>query len=117
MAHWARVKGGIVTQIIVAEEEYFQTYIDDEPGEWIQTSYNTRAGQHDLGGTPLRKNFAGVGYIYDSVRDAFYAPQPYPSWTLNNDTCLWEPPVAYPDDDMTNTYNWNEETQTWDLQD
>ena len=67
MAHWARVKGGIVTQVIVAEEEYFQTYIDDEPGEWIQTSYNTRAGQHDLGGTPLRKNFAGVGYHYDST--------------------------------------------------
>jgi hypothetical protein len=114
MAHWARVKGGIVTQIIVAEEEYFQTYIDDEPGEWIQTSYNTRAGQHDLGGTPLRKNFAGVGYIYDSVRDAFYAPQPYTSWTLDAETCLWEPPVAYPDDG--NMYNWNETDQQWDLQ-
>jgi hypothetical protein len=114
MAHWARVKGGIVTQIIVAEEEYFQTYIDDEPGEWIQTSYNTRAGQHDLGGTPLRKNFAGVGYIYDSVRDAFYAPQPYASWTLDEETCLWEPPVAYPDDG--NMYNWNETDQQWDLQ-
>jgi hypothetical protein len=114
MAHWARVKGGIVTQVIVAEEEYFQTYIDDEPGEWIQTSYNTRAGQHDLGGTPLRKNFAGVGYIYDSVRDAFIPPQPYPSWTLNEDTCLWECPVAYPTDG--NMYNWNEETQAWDLQ-
>jgi hypothetical protein len=114
MAHWARVKGGIVTQIIVAEEEYFQTYIDDEPGEWIQTSYNTRAGQHDLGGTPLRKNFAGVGYIYDSVRDAFYAPQPYASWTLDAETCLWEPPVAYPDDG--NMYNWNETDQQWDLQ-
>jgi len=114
MAHWARVKGGIVTQIIVAEEEYFQTYIDDEPGEWIQTSYNTRAGQHDLGGTPLRKNFAGVGYLYDSVRDAFYPPQPYASWTLDEETCLWEPPVAYPDDG--NMYIWNEETQAWDLQ-
>ena len=114
MAHWARVKGGIVTQIIVAEEEYFQTYIDDEPGEWVQTSYNTRAGQHDLGGTPLRKNFAGVGYLYDSVRDAFYPPQPYASWTLDEETCLWEPPVAYPDDG--NMYNWNEETQAWDLQ-
>ena len=114
MAHWARVKGGIVTQIIVAEEEYFQTYIDDEPGEWVQTSYNTRAGQHDLGGTPLRKNFAGVGYLYDSVRDAFYPPQPYASWTLDEETCLWEPPVAYPDDG--NMYIWNEETQAWDLQ-
>jgi len=114
MAHWARVKGGIVTQVIVAEEEYFQTYIDDEPGEWIQTSYNTRAGQHDLGGTPLRKNFAGVGYHYDSTRDAFYPPKPFDSWTLDEDTCLWEPPIAYPDDD--NMYIWNEETQAWDLQ-
>jgi hypothetical protein len=114
MAHWARVKGGIVTQVIVAEEEYFQTYIDDEPGEWIQTSYNTRAGQHDLGGTPLRKNYAGIGFSYDSTRDAFIPPQPYPSWTLNEETCLWECPVAYPDDG--NMYNWNEETQTWDLQ-
>ena len=114
MAHWARVKGGIVTQIIVAEEEYFQTYIDDEPGEWIQTSYNTRAGQHDLGGTPLRKNFAGVGYIYDSVRDAFYPPKPFDSWTLDEDTCLWEPPIVYPDDG--NMYNWNETDQQWDLQ-
>jgi hypothetical protein len=114
MAHWARVQGGIVTQVIVAEEEYFQTYVDDEPGEWIQTSYNTRAGQHDLGGTPLRKNFAGVGCKYDSDRDAFYAPQPYPSWTLNEDTCLWECPVACPDDG--NMYNWNETDQQWDLQ-
>jgi len=114
MAHWARVKGGIVTQVIVAEEEYFQTYIDDEPGEWIQTSYNTRAGQHDLGGTPLRKNYAGIGFSYDSTRDAFIPPQPYPSWTLNEDTCLWECPVAYPTDG--NMYNWNEETQAWDLQ-
>jgi hypothetical protein len=114
MAHWARVKGGIVTQVIVAEEEYFQTYIDDEPGEWIQTSYNTRAGQHDLGGTPLRKNYAGIGFSYDSTRDAFIPPQPYSSWTLNEDTCLWECPVAYPDDG--NMYNWNETDQQWDLQ-
>ena len=114
MAHWARVKGGIVTQIIVAEEEYFQTYVDDEPGEWIQTSYNTRAGQHDLGGTPLRKNFAGIGFSYDSTRDAFIPPQPYPSWTLNEDTCLWECPLACPDDG--NMYIWNETDQQWDLQ-
>tara|TARA_Y100000385_G_C12700356_1_gene470271 strand:- start:215 stop:559 length:345 start_codon:yes stop_codon:yes gene_type:complete len=111
MAHWARVKGGIVTQVIIAEEEYFQTYIDDEPGEWLQTSYNTRAGQHDLGGTPLRKNFAGVGYVYDSTRDAFYPPQPYASWILDESTCLWEPPVAYPTDDKM--YQWNETDQAW----
>jgi len=114
MAHWARVQGGIVTQVIVAEEEYFQTYVDDEPGEWIQTSYNTRAGQHDLGGTPLRKNFAGIGFSYDSTRDAFIPPQPYPSWTLNEDTCLWECPLACPDDG--NMYIWNETDQQWDLQ-
>src|SRR5210317_1220111 len=112
MAHWARVQGGIVTQVIVAEEEYFQTYVDDEPGEWIQTSYNTRAGQHDLGGTPLRKNYAGIGFTYDSTRDAFIPPQPYPSWTLNDETCLWDCPVAYPDDGKN--YSWNESEQSWD---
>jgi hypothetical protein len=116
MAHFAKVNNGIVQQVIVAEPEFFDTFVDSSPGKWIETSYNTCGGVHLNGGTPLRKNFAGVGYIYDVIRDAFYAPQPYPSWTLNDDTCLWEPPVAYPDDDMTNTYNWNEETQTWDLQ-
>ena len=114
MAHFAKVNNGIVQQVIVAEPEFFDTFVDSSPGEWIQTSYNTYGGVHKLGGTPLRKNFAGVGYTYDSTRDAFYAPQPYPSWTLNETTCLWECPVAYPDEDMTNLYNWNEETQTWD---
>lgn len=117
MAHFAKVDNGIVQQVIVAEPEFFDTFVDSSPGEWIQTSYNTKGGTHLQGGTPLRKNFAGVGYIYDVTRDAFYAPQPYPSWTLNDDTCLWEPPVAYPDEDMENIYNWNEETQAWDLQD
>ena len=116
MAHFAKVNNGIVQQVIVAEPEFFDTFVDSSPGEWIQTSYNTYGGVHKLGGTPLRKNFAGVGYTYDSTRDAFYAPQPYPSWTLNETTCLWECPVAYPDEDMTNLYNWNEETQAWDLQ-
>jgi hypothetical protein len=116
MAHFAKVNNGIVQQVIVAESEFFDTFVDSSPGEWIQTSYNTYGGVHKLGGTPLRKNFAGVGYIYDSTRDAFYAPQPYPSWTLDEDTCLWECPVAHPDEDMTNLYNWNEETQAWDLQ-
>ena len=116
MAHFAKINNGIVQQVIVAEPEFFDTFVDSSPGEWIQTSYNTYGGVHKLGGTPLRKNFAGVGYTYDSTRDAFYAPQPYPSWTLNETTCLWECPVAYPDEDMTNLYNWNEETQTWDLQ-
>ena len=115
MAHFAKVVSGIVTKVIVAEQEFFLTFIDDSPGEWIQTSYNTSGGVHTEGGTPLRKNYAGVGMIYDSVRDAFYAPQPYPSWTLNEDSCLWEPPVAYPDADSDEQYEWNEETTSWQL--
>ena len=114
MAHFAKVVSGIVTKVIVAEQEFFLTFMDDSPGEWIQTSYNTSGGVHTEGGTPLRKNYAGVGMIYDSVRDAFYAPQPYPSWILNEDSCLWEPPVAYPDADSDERYEWNEENQTWD---
>ena len=80
---------------------------------WKQTSYNTIGGVHKLGGTPLRKNHAGIGYTYDEDRDAFIPPKPFNSWTLNETTCLWDPPVAYPDDD--NRYTWNESTQTWDL--
>jgi len=80
---------------------------------WKQTSYNTLGGVHSLGGTPFRKNYAGVGYTYDETRDAFIAPQPYPSWTLNEDTCQWEAPVAFPNDGKS--YNWDEETGSWDL--
>ena len=82
---------------------------------WKQTSYNTIGGVHNNGGTPLRKNHAGIGYTYDEDRDAFIPPKPtqYPSWTLNETTCLWEAPVAYPDDD--NRYTWNETNQTWDI--
>ena len=96
MAHYAKVENGIVSKVIVAEADYFDTFVDDSPGKWIQTSYNTYGGEHRLGGTPLRKNFAGVGYTYDSTRDAFISPKPYSSWTLDDDTCLWEAPVAYP---------------------
>ena len=81
---------------------------------WKQTSYNTLAGEHKLGGTPFRKNYAGVGYTYDPVRDAFYAPQPFESWTLNEDTCSWESPVAIPEDG--NSYLWDEETKNWILE-
>jgi hypothetical protein len=80
---------------------------------WKQTSYNTNGGVHRLGGTPFRKNHAGKGYTYDAGRDAFIAPQPYASWTLNDDTCVWDPPIPYPDDDKQ--YQWNEETTSWDL--
>ncbi len=80
---------------------------------WKQTSYNTIGGVHKLDGTPFRKNHAGIGYTYDEDKDAFIPKQPYPSWTLNEDTCNWESPVAYPDDGKK--YNWNEETTSWDL--
>jgi len=112
MAHYAKVLNGKVTQVIVAEPEFFETFVDSSPGQWIHTSYNTRGGVHLDGGTPLRKNFAGVGYIYDVDKDAFYEPQPFPSWTLNETTCLWESPVAYPDDGER--YTWNETDQAWD---
>lgn len=111
MAHYAKVTDGIVTKVIVAEPDFFDTFVDDSAGEWIQTSYNTHGGEHTLGGTPLRKNFAGVGFTYDYDKDAFIPPQPYDSWTLNETTCLWEPPVPYPDDD--NMYIWDEETTNW----
>ena len=112
MAHFAKVVDDIVTQVIVAEPEFFDTFVDETPGEWIQTSYNTTGGQHVNGGTPLRKNYASIGGTYDSTRDAFISPKPYPSWVLNEDSCLWEPPVAYPDNGER--YSWKEENQTWD---
>jgi hypothetical protein len=110
MAHFAKVVDGIVTKVIVAEPEYFNTFVDDSPGNWIQTSYNTIGGEHKLGGTPLRKNFAGKGYTYDSVKDAFIPPKPYASWVLDEDTCLWNAPVAKPTDGR---YVWNESTTSW----
>ena len=83
---------------------------------WIQTSYNTYGGVHRLGGTPFRKNFAGVDYTYDQTRDAFIPPKPFSSWTLNETTCLWEAPVAYPDDATRDKqYAWNETNLSWDL--
>jgi hypothetical protein len=111
MAHYAKVIDGIVIDVIVAEETFFDTYIDNTPGEWIQTSYNTSSGVHLDGGTPLRKNYASIDDIYDKERDAFYSHKPYPSWTLNEDTCQWQPPVAYPSEE--GLYSWNEETQSW----
>jgi len=113
MAHFAKVNNNIVEQVIVAEPEFFDTFVDTSPGRWIQTSYNTIGGVHILGGTPLRKNFAGIGYTYDAQRDAFISPKPYNSWTLNETSCLWEPPTPYPNDD--NRYTWNESTTSWDV--
>ena len=112
MAHFAKVNQGIVEKVIVAEQDFVDNIVDDSPGEYIQTSYNTFGGVHLNGGTPLRKNYAQVGGNYDYVNDAFYDHQPYTSWTLNNTSYIWEPPVAYPDDDKQ--YTWNETDQTWD---
>ena len=113
MAHFAKVNNGIVEQVIVAEPEFFDTFVDSSPGQWIQTSYNTLGGVHLLGGTPLRKNYAGIGFTYDATKDAFIPPKPYASWTLNEDSCLWEAPVAYPDDGEI--YVWDETTTAWVL--
>jgi hypothetical protein len=120
MAHYAKVNQGIVEKVIVAEASFFTSFVDDSPGEWIQTSYNTRGGVHyqpnsntpsDDQSKALRKNYAGVGYHYDGT--GFYAPQPYNSWTLNTTSYLWEAPVAYPNDGQQ--YTWNETDQQWDL--
>lgn len=92
MSHFAKVVDGIVTQVIVAEPEFFNTFVDSSPGEWIQTSYNTYAGQHPEG-RPLRKNYAGIGFTYDRERDAFIPPKPEGDWVLNEETCLWEEPT------------------------
>jgi hypothetical protein len=89
MSHFAKVCDGKVVQVIVAEQEFFTTFVDTSPGEWIQTSYNTVGGQHPEG-RPLRKNFAGIGFTYDAGRDAFIPPKPEGNWVLNEDTCLWE---------------------------
>jgi hypothetical protein len=109
MAHFAQVENGIVMQVIVADQDVIDSGAFGSG--WVQTSYNTQGGQHRLGGTPFRKNYAGIGYIYDAQRDAFIPPQPYPSWTLNEDTCLWQPPTPMPTDGKM--YDWDEETLSW----
>ncbi len=120
MAHFAKVNNGIVEQVIVAEPEFFDTFVDSSPGEWIQTSYNTRGGVHYNPDTnqpsadqskALRKNYAGIGYTYDRERDAFIPPKPYASWILNEQSCLWEAPVPYPTDDKV--YRWDETAGNW----
>ena len=117
MAHFAKVENGIVTQVIVAEQEFINSGAVGNPENWIQTSYNTYGGVHLLGGTPLRKNFAGIGFSYNTEIDAFIPPKPleYESWVLNEEKCIWEPPVERPDDG--NLYYWNEELLEWALLD
>jgi hypothetical protein len=111
MAHYAKVENNIVTQVIVAEASFFDTFVDTSPGAWIQTSYNTHGGVHINDETPLRKNYAGLGYTYDVGRDAFIAPKPYDSWVLVEESCLWEAPTPYPTDGPD--YIWDEETTSW----
>lgn len=115
MSHFAKIVDGIVDQVIVAEQDF----VDTLDGEWVQTSFNTRGGKHydpETGAeddiAPLRKNFANVGDVYDATRDAFYEPQPYPSWSLNETTCMWESPVPHPDSTIE-AYVWDEEGQAW----
>lgn len=120
MSHFAQVIDGKVVQVLVAEQEFIDEYSKTTEGEWIQTSYNTHGGIHydPHTGQPsadqtkaLRKNYAGLGYIYDLSLDAFYEPQPYPSWTLDEQTCLWQPPVPYPSDG--GIYAWDEASLSW----
>jgi hypothetical protein len=110
MAHYAKVNNGIVEKVIVAEADFFNTYVDSSPGTWLQTSYNTHGNQHPEG-RPLRGNYAGIGYTYDATNDVFYAPQPYPSWTLNESTWLWKAPVDCPKDNKR--YLWDESITNW----
>ena len=110
MAHYAKVVNGLVVNVIVAEPEFFDTFIDSSPGEWIQTSYNTFGGQHPED-RPIRKNFAGIGYTYNAQLDAFISPKPFASWILDEETCLWNAPIPRPEGD----YTWNEDEQSWDL--
>ena len=110
MSHYCKVVDGKVTQVIVAEQEFFDTFVDSSPGQWLQTSYNTHGNQHPEG-RPLRGNYAGIGYHYDPVADVFYAPQPYASWVLSPLTFLWEAPVAMPTDGKS--YEWDEATTSW----
>ena len=113
MSHFAQIdENNIVTQVLVIEQDVIDTGLFGDPASWIQTSYNTRAGVHTLGGTPLRKNYAGIGYTYDAGRDAFYEPKPFASWVLNEDTCIWEAPTPMPVDG-DKVFVWNEETTSW----
>ena len=105
MAHYAKVLNDIVVKVIVAEADFFNTFTDDSPGQWIQTSYNEN----------IRKNYAGIGYTYDRVRDAFIPPKPFPSWILDEEKCFYVPPVTYPSDGQS--YYWDENNGNWALRD
>ena len=105
MSHYAKVVDGTVVTVNSAEQDW----VDTQSDTWVQTSYNTLGNEHPLD-MPLRGNFAGIGYTYDETNDVFYAPQPYPSWTLNNTSWIWEAPIPYPDE---GNYTWDEDTLNW----
>ena len=119
MSHFAKINSdNIVTEVIVAEQDFINSGAVGDSFLWVQTSFNTYSGIHfnmetreEDGGYPFRKNFAGIGDTYDKTRDAFIPPKLYASWTLNESTCQWEPPVAYPD--TSKEYRWNEDTTSW----
>lgn len=117
MSHYAKIVDGIVTQVVVAEDDFFNSFVNETSDQWIQTSYNTKGGIYYGKNGPAnefgrqRKNYAGIGYTYDATRDAFIPPQPFPSWVLNENTCLWNAPVPMPTDGQL--YFWDEPTTTW----
>ena len=126
MAHFAKLgEGNIVERVdklhnnVASTEQAGIDFLNNFYGInaiWKQTSYNTRGGIHILGGTPFRKNYAGIGFQYDLQRDAFIPPKPFNSWILNETTCIWNAPVAYPvDNNVNNRYKWNEEILNWEL--
>jgi hypothetical protein len=119
MGHYAEINSeNIVTRVIVTDQDFIDSGAVGDANNWIKTSYNTKGGVHYApnshtpdGGIALRKNYAGKGYTYDATRDAFYTQQPYPSWTLDDDTCIWNAPVDYPDDGKM--YSWDEDNTQW----
>ena len=119
MSHFAKVENGIVTQVIVAEQDFIDAGHAGNPGDWVQTSYNTRGGVHygqdgnPDGGLALRFNYAGIGYVYDATADVFYQASPYPSWLLNTADYTWQAPIPHPTDEGKQ-FAWNEVNQSWD---
>ena len=118
MSYFAKVLDGMVINVISAEASFFDTFVDTSPGEWLQTSYNTRGNVHYApnsntpdGGVALRGNFAGIGMSYDKENDVFIPIKPYPSWNLNKSTWLWDAPVPMPKDEKI--YIWDESTVSW----
>lgn len=117
MAHFAEIdENNIVVRVLVTDNnkpnEGYDWLVKNFGGAWVKTSYNTDGGVHRLGGKPYRKNFAGIGYTFDAERDAFIPPKEFNSWILNEETCLWDPPISYPNDEKD--YMWNEDSLSWE---